>query len=125
MKQLLSITRLIRSFGYSLKGIAHVVYNETNVQIHLIALVVTTFAGFYFDISKTEWTVQTLVIACVIAAEFFNTAIEEIIDLLHPERNPKAGLIKDIASGGVLVMAIGAVCIAVIIYWDKIKLLMA
>lgn len=124
MKKLFSITRLIKSFGYSFKGLLHVVATETNAQIHLLALLVTTFTGFYFDISHTEWLIQTLIISAVISAEFFNTAIEKIIDLLHPEENPKAGLIKDVASAAVLVLAIGALVIAYMIYWDKIKLLM-
>ena len=124
MKKLFSITRLIKSFGYSFKGLLHVIATETNAQIHLLALLVTTFTGFYFDISHTEWLIQTLIISAVISAEFFNTAIEKIIDLLHPEENPKAGLIKDVASAAVLVLAIGALVIAYMIYWDKIKLLM-
>lgn len=121
MKQFFSITRLLKSFGYSLKGLLHVIANETNVQIHLLALIVTTFAGYYFHITRTEWMVQTLVIAAVISAEFFNTAIEEIINLLHPEQHPKAGLIKDIASAGVLVLAIGAVFVAYFIYGERIE----
>jgi diacylglycerol kinase (ATP) len=124
MKKLFSISRLIKSFGYSFKGLLHVVATETNAQIHLLALLVTTFTGFYFDISHTEWLIQTLIISAVISAEFFNTAIEKIIDLLHPEENHKAGLIKDVASAAVLVLAIGALVIAYMIYWDKIKLLM-
>ena len=124
MKQLFSITRLIKSFGYSFKGLIHVITHETNVQIHLAALVVTTFAGAYFHISRFEWMVQTLVIASVIGAEFFNTAIERTIDLLHPEKAPRAGLIKDIAAAGVLVLAIGAVFIAYFIYAERIELML-
>ncbi|UPT66173.1 MAG: diacylglycerol kinase family protein [Sphingobacteriales bacterium JAD_PAG50586_3] len=121
MKNFFSITRLVKSLGYSFKGMLHVIINETNVQIHLLALIVTTFAGYYFDITRTEWMVQTLVIAAVISAEFFNTAIEEMIDLLHPEQHPKAGLIKDIASAAVMVLAIGAVFVAYFIYGERIE----
>lgn len=121
MKNFFSITRLVKSFGYSLKGLFHVIVNETNVQIHLLALIVTTFAGYYFHITRIEWMIQTLVIAAVISAEFFNTAIEKIIDLLHPEKDERAGLIKDIAAAGVLVLAIGAVFVAYFIYGEKIE----
>jgi diacylglycerol kinase len=68
--------------------------------------------------------VQTLVIASVIGAEFFNTAIERTIDLLHPEKDPRAGLIKDIAAAGVLVLAIGAVFVAYFIYAKRIELML-
>ncbi len=124
MKELFSIKRLIKSFGYSFKGLIHVIATETNVQIHLAALVVTTFAGAYFDISRGEWALQCLVIACVISAEFFNTAIERMIDLLHPEKDPRAGIIKDIAAAGVLVVSIGAVFVAYFIYGPRIELLL-
>jgi diacylglycerol kinase len=40
---------------------------------------------------------------------------------LHPERDEKAGLIKDIAAAGVLVLAIGAVFVAYFIYGEKIE----
>lgn len=120
MKNFFSIQRLVRSFGYAIKGLLHVLATQANMQIHALAIVVTTFAGLYFQISRGEWIVQTIAITIVIAAELFNTAIEQMMDLLHPERDVKAGLIKDISAGGVLVAAIGAVVVAVFIYGERI-----
>lgn len=124
MKKFFSIPRLVKSFGYALKGIVNTFAHEANAQIHLLAVVVVTAAGFYFSISPTEWLVQTLVMGAVVAAELFNTAIEKLVDLLHPEYDPKAGAIKDIAAGAVLVLAITAIVIAYQIYWAKIMALL-
>lgn len=120
MKNFFSIARLFRSFGYALKGLAHMFTTQANAQIHLLAVVVTSIAGVYFKISKAEWIVQTIVITTVIAAELFNTSIEVMLDLLHPEEHEKAGLVKDLAAGGVLITAVGAVVVAAFIYGDKI-----
>jgi diacylglycerol kinase len=56
----------------------------------------------------------------VYIAEVFNTAIEKLVDLLSPQYNPKAGLIKDIAAGGVLVASIFAVITGLILFLGKI-----
>lgn len=120
MKKFFSIPRLMRSMGYAVKGLAHMFTTQTNAQIHLLAIVVTTVAGLYFHISRGEWIVQTIVITIVLAAELFNTAIEQMMDHLHPEEHEKAGLVKDLAAAAVLVTAIGAVVVAAFIYGERI-----
>jgi diacylglycerol kinase len=53
-----------------------------------------------------------------------NTAIEELVNMLSPEYNKKAGLIKDVAAGAVLIAAIVSIIIGVIIFLPKmIKLI--
>lgn len=52
----------------------------------------------------------------VLAAEGFNTAIERLVNLVSPERNPIAGDVKDIAAGSVLICAIVAAIVGIIIF---------
>jgi diacylglycerol kinase (ATP) len=79
-----------------------------------------TIAGFYFELSTTEWMIQILVIALIMAIEGINTAIEEIADFIHPEFHNKIGLIKDIGAGAVFIFAIAALIVGLIIYLPKI-----
>ncbi|MGR3542467.1 MAG: diacylglycerol kinase, partial [Hasllibacter sp.] len=53
----------------------------------------------------------------VLASELFNSAIERVVDLAQPERDPLAGAAKDAASGGVMLTAFaaGAAWIAVLL----------
>jgi diacylglycerol kinase len=44
-----------------------------------------------------------VITALVLAAELFNTALEELCDVVHPERAPQIGAIKDIAAAAVSV----------------------
>jgi undecaprenol kinase len=54
------------------------------------------------------WALVLLASAAVLAAELFNTAIEHLADLLHPQQSPGIRLVKDCAAAGVLVAALGA-----------------
>jgi diacylglycerol kinase len=47
--------------------------------------------------------------------EVINTAVEELVDLLHPGKSPAAGRVKDLAAGAVLLAAIGAAVAGVLI----------
>jgi diacylglycerol kinase len=49
-----------------------------------------------------------------------NTAIEDLVDLVSPEFDKKAGRIKDISAGAVLAAAIIATVVAVYIFGNKI-----
>lgn len=58
------------------------------------------------------WLALVIVmIALVLAAELFNTALEHMLDGLHPEQAPFVGLAKDCAAASVMVLS---VCSAII-----------
>lgn len=106
----------IRSFGYAWKGIRQCVGREQNLGTHLVVTAAVIAAGILFGITRTEWMIIVLCIGVVIAAELFNTAIEKLVDLVSPEWNAVAGLVKDIAAGAVLVCAVASAVIGGIIF---------
>ena len=55
-----------------------------------------------------------LSIALVLGLELLNTALECVIDHLHPEKAPEIKLAKDIAAGAVLLASVGAVAVGVL-----------
>ena len=59
------------------------------------------------------WAVLGLAVAAVLMAELFNTALETLIDHVHPEQHPEIGAAKDIAAGAVLIASAAAVVVAV------------
>jgi diacylglycerol kinase (ATP) len=110
----------LKSVGYAFKGMLILIKTEASIKIQLFIAIVVTGAGFYFEISKTEWLVQITIIGLVMSIEGINTAIEYIADFIHPDQHPKIGLIKDVAAGAVFIASIVAVIIAGIIYLPKI-----
>lgn len=92
---------------------------EASIKVQLFIAIIITFAGFYFEISKTEWLAQLAMIGLVMSIEGMNTAVEYIADFIHPEYHKKIGLIKDVAAGAVFIAGIIAVIVAGIIYIPK------
>ncbi len=113
------IINRLKSVGYAFKGMLILVKTEASIKVQTSIALVVTFAGFYFEISKTEWIAQIGMIGLVISIEGMNTAVEYIADFIHPEYHQKIGLIKDIAAGAVFIAAIAAMIIAGIIYIPK------
>ena len=73
-------------------------------------------AGFYFRITTSEWCWLVLCFGMVLSAELFNTAIENLVDMVSPEYHPLAGKVKDVAAGAVVVTAGTSVIIALLIF---------
>jgi diacylglycerol kinase (ATP) len=116
-----SIGRLIRSFGYALKGIASAYSKgQVNIKIHTCIAILTIALSIWLSISAFEWVCIVLCIGLVIAAEMTNSAIEALVDLVSPEWHKKAGIVKDIAAGAVLILAATSVVVGTIIFLPKI-----
>ena len=110
----------LRSFVDAGRGCATLFKQERNAWVHLAAAVLVVSAGAVFRIERWEWCVVLLSIAMVVAAEAMNTAIETLLDRLHPERHPEVGAAKDLAAGGVLLAAAGAAVVGAIIFGPRI-----
>ena len=109
----------LKSVRYAFNGALYLFKTESSIKIQLSIAVVVTVAGFYFEISTTEWIFQILSIGLVMSIEGLNTAIEEIADFVHPDFHNKIGFIKDVAAGAVFFAAITAIIIGCIIYIPK------
>jgi diacylglycerol kinase len=109
----------IRSFGYALKGIKAVFGKEANMNIHLIMTTLVIICGFVFSISITEWMLCIGCFGLVISLEMLNSAIENLVNLVSPEKHELAGKVKDIAAGAVLVASICAAIVGLIIFVPK------
>lgn len=112
--------RLIDSFRYAFYGICEAYKGEQNLKIHTVFAILVIICGFFFKISYVEWLICLVLIGLVLMAEFFNTAIEYVVDLASPSVHPLAKLAKDTASAGVLMMAIISAMIGLIIFVPKV-----
>ncbi|WP_179346515.1 diacylglycerol kinase [Winogradskyella ursingii] len=114
------IINRLKSVGYACKGMLILIKTEASIQIQLFIAILITIAGFYYEISTTEWMFQITMIGLVMSIEGLNTAVEHIANFIHPEFHTKIGLIKDVAAGAVFIASIIAVVVAGIIYIPKI-----
>lgn len=86
----------------------------------MAAFVINVFLIFYLQLKTGDAVLILTVSFGVLAAEIFNTAIEKICDLIHPEFDERIRFIKDVSAGAVLLMAIVSVAVGVFVYWKYI-----
>jgi len=112
--------KLWRSFGYAFKGIGYAAATQLNFRVHLVATVTAVFMGLWLKIPVEEWRWIMLCITLVLVVELLNTAIETLTDLTSPGYNEKAGRVKDVAAGAVVITAMFALITGFTIFLPKI-----
>ena len=113
MRQYLSSR--IKSFRFAFEGIGYVFLTQKNAQIHLIIIILVLALAFWLAIPLRDLALILLTIGMVLGAEFINTALEEIINLVSPGQHPLAKTTKDVGAGAVMLLAIIAVLIGILI----------
>lgn len=100
-----------KKLKFAFNGIIYATRNEHNMQRHIISTLIVICLFYYLEISILWWALIILCIGLIIAAELLNSAIEDLIDYLHPEIHEKVGKVKDMLAGMVLVLSITALLI--------------
>ena len=100
------------------RGVWDAILDEAHLRFHLVAAFYVLLFSPFFELSAAQYAVLALLIAAVLSAELFNTAIENVCDAMTHEKNENIRLAKDIAAGAVLILAVGAVAVAVLFFWN-------
>lgn len=103
-----------------MKGMFLLLRTESSIKIQFVIALVVTGAGFYFNISNTEWMIQLIAIGMVMGIEGLNTAVEKLSDFVQPEKDPKIGFIKDVSAGAVMIVSVIASIVGLLIYVPKL-----
>lgn len=115
-----SLRKFIKGFKFAWKGLRYAFRTQLNFQVQVFCALAVTGLSCYLGLDADEWLWIALAITLVLTCELANTAIEKLVDLVSPEINPKAGIIKDIFAGLVLISAIFALIVAMLILLPKI-----
>jgi diacylglycerol kinase len=115
-KNKLQMKKLIKSFSYALHGLKHALIHEQNFRIEIFCAAIAIGCSFVFNISKTEWLVVIVNITVVLMAELFNTAIENLCNMIHKETHPIIKIIKDVSAAAVVITASCAFFCGLIIF---------
>jgi diacylglycerol kinase len=114
----------LASFRYAFAGWWYVLRTQHNAWIHAVAAVAVFLVGFWVELGRIDWAILVLTVAVVWVAEFTNTAVEALVDLLSPHIHPLAKVAKDVAAAAVLIAALGAVVIGLLILgpplWNRL-----
>jgi diacylglycerol kinase len=112
--------RELKSFGYAFKGIRSAFRSEPHMRFHAFAAVCVLACSAWVQLSAAEFGIIILCIGAVFAAELVNTALEKMVDLVSPGYHEKAGAIKDIAAGAVLVVSVAAAAAGIVLLFPRV-----
>lgn len=97
-------------------SLKHVLWREMTFQIHFILFFVILYFANIFNIAKTEWLVLIIMFTIVICLEMLKVLANELCDLYSLDKHLHVSLIRDIASGAVLLASISFLIIVTIIF---------
>jgi len=109
-----AVSRLA-SFRHAFAGWWYVLRTQHNAWIHAVASLAVLAVAVWLQPSRIEWATLLLTIAVVWVAEFVNTAVEAVVDLLSPDIHPLAKIAKDIAAASVLIAALAALVVGLLV----------
>ncbi len=110
----------MESFFCAFKGIIYIFKTERNFRFHIMFSVLVLLCSLIFNLSYVELSVILIMIAVVLTLEIINTIIENIMDFLCKDYNLNIKIIKDMASGAVLVSAFISIIVGLLIFIPKI-----
>lgn len=116
-----SYRKFARSFYYAFRGLHRLIKTEQNARVHLAATIILLIAAIAFNLKSLEAAVLFFAVVLVFAIEITNTAIEKLLDLLHPESHSQIAYIKDALAGAVLIASIIAFVVGILVFYPHIK----
>lgn len=105
------------SFRHAADGFKETFLSERNMKLHCAATVIVAACAVVLGLSAAEKAVLLILCALVIAAELFNTALENAVDICAPAFNMYARRAKDAAAAAVLTLSIAAAIVGIIIFF--------
>ena len=103
----------LQRLGFAVAGLRHALRAERSFRTQLALLLLVLGVLAYLQPPARWWALVSLCAAGVLAAELFNTAIEQLADHVHPDLHPQVRIVKDCAAAAVLCAALGCVGVAI------------
>jgi diacylglycerol kinase len=106
----------LQSFVHAGRGLAAGVRGCRNMKVMLALAAVAVVLGLIVGLSAGQWCAVALAMGLVLAVELLNTAGEGLVDLLHPEHDPRWGRLKDLLAAASLVAALAAAAVGLLVF---------
>lgn len=115
----------LSSLEFAWSGIKQGVRDERNMKKHLLAAGIAVVAGLLFQVTVVEWLFLLSAIFGVMALELFNSAVENLVDLVcGPRFSDFAKAAKDMAAGAVLLWSVYAALVGLLVFVPKVLALL-
>lgn len=97
--------------GFAAEGLRTGWRRERSFRTHIVSAALAFAALLLLRPAPIWWAAVAIVVAMVLALELLNSAMEGVIDLLHPAIHPEIKAIKDMVAGAVLIVSLAALVV--------------
>ena len=104
-----------------MEGLRAAFQNEASFRIEVFAAVIAIAVTAWLSPSGAWLALVIVMVALVLAAELFNTALEHTLDGLHPEQAEFVRIAKDCSAGAVLVFSIASLAVFVLMVCEVLR----
>lgn len=102
-----------RRLGFAMQGIRCAWRGEASFRQQVFLSLGVLAVLFWRQPETIWWALLLMNCGLILAAELFNTALENALDHLSPERHPAIQVAKDCAAGAVLMLSLSGLCVFV------------
>lgn len=106
-----------RRFGYALDGLGASWGSEKSVRAHVMAIAAVAVLLLLLQPAPMWWALFALAAGMMLAVELINTAVEKLVDHLHPDQHSVIKIVKDTLAAAVLVVCLAAGGVALAFLW--------
>jgi len=103
-----------RKFSDAFDGLFHGLRTESSLQVHFVSAIGVLIVAGSLAIEPWRWAVLLVCIALVISAEYFNSAIEQLVRSINPGHSPEIAKALHLAAAAVLITSLLATLIGLI-----------
>lgn len=115
-----SYRKFFKSFHYAVRGLVRLIETEQNARVHAALMVFAGICAVAFRVENTEAALLFFAFVLVFGIEIINTAVEKLLDLVHPESHTQIAFIKDALAGAVLIAAIIAAMVFILVFYPYV-----
>ena len=105
------ILRVIRAFGYSMRGLASTLRHEAAFRQEMALFVIMAPVGVWLGENGIEQALMIGSLFVVLITELLNSAVESVVDRVGTERHELSGRAKDMGSAAVLLSLLNVIVI--------------
>jgi diacylglycerol kinase len=111
-------------FRSAWRGLWLAIRSERSFAVHLPMAAAVVVSAVVLQVTWVEACLLGLCVSLVLVAEIFNTAVEHLAREISRDERPGIAAALDMASGAVLLAAIGAACVGGAIFLTRLGLML-
>ena len=113
------LRRLLDATAYSAQGISACWRNEAAFRQEVLLVIVLLPLSPFVARSVEQWLLLVLPLFVLLIVELLNSAVENVVDRIGPERHVLSGRAKDMGSAAVLICLVMIGLAWAVIAWNN------